>query len=146
MPLAGFAATVLICEIYKRILEHTIKFDINDGEWDYLCGNFWMRHRSLEDMLTIIPSCLPLFSDTPKTFSNPNAIIFSVNRYSAVIALHHASAAVAERFCLLPQVLAASRAKLQESATAIATIVKNTVNAGTILVSILKSFFSCTYH
>lgn len=72
-PLTPFAGVVVMACLFGKNLTHLHRPDADDREGD-LDGNFWKRHRSIENMLLSIALSLPDSLRLPAGLNNANTV------------------------------------------------------------------------
>lgn len=132
---SSFACTIVVCEGFKGILNHVHRSKPDDRPEDLQNGNFWKRHRELDNNLTSTFMFLPESFRLPHNIRDPAAIYANLNLHASVICLHHASLEMTEKHNLSDTVRKASMTRLKTSAEEIVNIVKMTSHHTSIFVS-----------
>ncbi|CAM1502897.1 Fc.00g076730.m01.CDS01 [Cosmosporella sp. VM-42] len=123
---SGFAGTVVICQIFKIILHHVHRSKPNDRPEDVMHGNFWIRHRELDNKLSSVFMFLPEKLRLPLNLRDPTATHTNLNLHAAIICLHHAAIEKADKHHLPEAVKLASICRLKTAAEEIVNIIKLT--------------------
>lgn len=105
-------------------------------------GEFWKRHREIDNDLSSIFMFLPDSFRLPQSRGDAPAIYANLNLHAAVICLHHAALDKADEFNLGETIRSASIARLRSSADEIVNIVKMTSHNVHLYVCLLASTLS----
>ena len=116
------AVTVLAC-LFGRILVHLQSPGTNDKEQD-LNGDFWKRHRSLDNILLNFALALPENLRLPMGISSPNLVFMNMCLHTSIICLHQTAIFKAEKHRQLAKVSAESKIRCITAAAEIASIMK----------------------
>ncbi|PNY24693.1 Binuclear zinc transcription factor [Tolypocladium capitatum] len=122
----GFASAIVICQVFRCILQHVHRTKPTDNADDMMEGAFWKRHRDLDNKLSSTFMFLPEKLRLPQNVRDPAAIHTNLNLHAAVITLHHAAAEQQEKHGLPESVKQTSICRLRTSAEEIANIMKMT--------------------
>ncbi|KAG6007958.1 hypothetical protein E4U21_005319 [Claviceps maximensis] len=143
---SAFAATTIVCQIFRVILKHVHRCKPSDHPEDMLDGPFWNRHRELDNKLSSTFMFLPSKFVLPRALRDPGAIHMNLNLHAAVIILHHAALEKMEQHDLSSTVMETSLCRLRASAEAIVNIIKMTSHYTSIFKSPLcaLSLYCCT--
>ncbi|OLN87976.1 putative transcriptional regulatory protein C1683.13c-like protein 1 [Colletotrichum chlorophyti] len=127
-----FAGAVVICYVFNMLLKHSHWERPNDRPADVEYGEFWKRHRDIDNLLSSAFMFLPERFRLPQSIRDPTAIHTNLNLHASVICLHHAAIDRIERFKLPDQLKAASALRLRTAAEEVVNIVKLTshINSG----------------
>lgn len=136
---SSFAGTIVVCEGFKGILHHVHRPKPDDHPEDLQNGNFWKRHRDLDNDLSSIFMFLPDSFQLPQHVRDPAAIYANLNLHASVICLHHAALENLDKFNLADSMKATSKMRLKTSAEEIVNIVKMTSHHTGIFVSLSHS-------
>ncbi|KAG6059423.1 hypothetical protein E4U17_006328 [Claviceps sp. LM77 group G4] len=144
-PYSAFAATIVVCQIFRIILKHVHRCRPSDRPQDMLDGPFWHRHRALDNKLSSIFMFLPARFVLSRGMRDPGAIHMNLNLHAAVIMLHHAALEKVEQHDLPRSVRDLSLFRLRASAEEIVNIVKMTSHSTSIFKSALcaLSLYCC---
>lgn len=132
---SSFAGTLVVCEGFKGILYHVHRPKPDDNPQDVLEGNFWKRHRELDNNLSSIFMFLPESFRLPQSQRDPAAIYANLNLHASIICLHHAALEMADKYKLSDSIIVSSKSRLRTSAEEIVNIVKMTSHFPAIFVS-----------
>ncbi|KAJ9663771.1 hypothetical protein H2201_005492 [Coniosporium apollinis] len=119
-PLAGVA--VMAC-LFGRNLTHLHRPSPNDNDAD-LNGEYWRRHRAMENYLLNIAMALPDQLRLPANLSNANAVFLNMCIHTSAICLHQAAIFKADKFNLPPNVATESKIRCVTAAAEIASIMR----------------------
>jgi hypothetical protein len=115
-----FAGAVIICHLFKQILKHVHRPTPNDRVQDVEYGEFWKRHRDIDNTLSSAFMFLPERFRLPKNIRDPVAVQTNLNLHASVICLHNAARDAADKFHLSGQI---KRMSLDRSLTAAQEII-----------------------
>lgn len=132
---AGFAGTVVVCELYKSILRHVHRPKPDDNPEDLTNGGFWKRHRELDNQLSSIFMFLPQRFQLPAHLRDPGAVHLNLNLHASIICLHHAALELAEKHNHPQSLMDSSKLRLKTSAEEVVSIVRMTIHRTNIFVS-----------
>lgn len=121
---SGFAGAIVICQVFRSILQHVHRAKPTDNADDMMEGAYWKRHRDLDNKLSSAFMFLPEKLRLPQNIRDPTAIHTNLNLHAAVITLHHAAIEKQEKHGLPESVKQTSMCRLRTSAEEIANIVK----------------------
>ncbi|KAG5924364.1 hypothetical protein E4U42_004656 [Claviceps africana] len=143
---SSFAATSVVCQIFRVILKHVHYCKSSDRPEDMLDGPFWNRHRELDNKLLSTFMYLPSKFVLPRALRDPGAIHMNLNLHAAVIILHHAALEKVDQHDLPGTVMETSLCRLRASAEEIVNIMKMTSHSTSIFKSPLcaLSLYCCT--
>ena len=94
--LSPFAGVVLMACLFGRNLIHLHRPD-NDDRDDDLDGEFWKRHRSMDNILNNTALSLPSHLKLPEGISDPNIVFSNMNIHTSTICLHQAAICKADK-------------------------------------------------
>ncbi|GJN66663.1 binuclear zinc transcription factor [Purpureocillium lilacinum] len=123
---SGFAGAIVICQIFRSILQHVHRCKPTDRPDDMMEGAWWKRHRDLDNKLSNAFMFLPEQLRLPQCVRDPSAVHTNLNLHAAVIALHHAAIEKQQIHNLPESVKQSSLCRLRTSAEEIVNIVKMT--------------------
>ncbi|EPE09204.1 c6 transcription factor prf [Ophiostoma piceae UAMH 11346] len=121
--LTSFAGIVLMACLFGRNLTHLHRPDGDDKDND-LNGEFWKRHRNLDNVLLNTQLGLPSHLKLPEGISNPNVVFTNMCIYTSTICLHQAAIFKAEKNGLESSVGPESKFRCVNSAKEIAKIMR----------------------
>ncbi|KKA30434.1 hypothetical protein TD95_005218 [Thielaviopsis punctulata] len=93
--LSAFGGVVLLASLFGRNLIHLHRPDPDDRDHD-LNGEFWKRHRQLDNILLNTSLCLPAHLKLPTGLMTPNIIFTNMSIHTSTICLHQAAIFKAE--------------------------------------------------
>ncbi|KAI0597688.1 fungal-specific transcription factor domain-containing protein [Biscogniauxia sp. FL1348] len=121
---SSFAGNILVCHVFNRILKHVYHSRVDDQPDNYEHGEYWKRHRDIDNMLSSAFMFLPESSRLPENQRNPVAVHTNLNLHASVICLHHSAMEKIDAHKLPESAKIASQARLRMSAQEIINIVK----------------------
>ncbi|KAK6208046.1 binuclear zinc transcription factor [Colletotrichum tabaci] len=127
-----FAGAVVICYIFNKLLKHVHWERPTDRPSDVEYGEFWNRHRDIDNMLSSAFMFLPERFRLPQSMRDPTAVHTNLNLHASVICLHHAAIDRVEQYKLPDNLKMASQLRLRTAAEEVVNIVKLTshMNSG----------------
>lgn len=123
--LSAFGGIVLMATLFGRNLTHLHRPDVDDRDHD-MNGEFWKRHRLLDNILLNTSLCLPSQLKLPSGLSDPNIVFTNMNIHTSTICLHQAAIFKADKNILPPTVSAESKVRCITAANEIASIMRMT--------------------
>ncbi|KAK8055809.1 hypothetical protein PG993_001036 [Apiospora rasikravindrae] len=140
--LQPFSSVVLMACLFGRNLVHLHRPDANDRDHDHN-GEFWKRHRNMDNILLNTSLCLPNSLKLPTGLSNPNVIFTNMNIHTSTICLHQAAIFKADKYKLPSSVSAESKVRCITAANEIASIMRMVSHMD---LSVMNPFLSfCLY-
>ncbi|KAI8634600.1 hypothetical protein F5Y19DRAFT_409241 [Xylariaceae sp. FL1651] len=129
---SSFAGNVIICHLFNQILKHAHRSKPDDNPENYEYGEYWKRHRDIDNTLSSAFMFLPESFRLPENYRDSTAIHLNLNLHASVICLHHAAIERIEAYNLSQTSKKASQDRLSAAAQEIVNIVKLTshMNAG----------------
>ncbi|CAK7564790.1 MAG: hypothetical protein SEPTF4163_002691 [Sporothrix epigloea] len=121
--LTPFAGIVLMACLFGRNLTHLHRPDSDDKDGD-LNGEFWKRHRNLDNILLNTLLGLPDQLKLPAGLHNPNIVFTNMCIHTSTICLHQAAIFKAEKNSLDESVSPESKIRCISAATEIARIMR----------------------
>ncbi|KAI1824234.1 fungal-specific transcription factor domain-containing protein [Xylaria intraflava] len=121
--LSAFGGVVLMAALFGRNLTHLHRPDVDDRDHD-MNGEFWKRHRFLDNVLLNTSLCLPNQLKLPAGLSNPNNVFTNMNIHTSTICLHQAAIFKADKNRLPPTVSSESKIRCITAANEIARIMR----------------------
>lgn len=134
--LSSFGGIVLMACLFGRNLVHLHRPDVDDRDHD-LNGEFWKRHRNMDNILLNTSLCLPNHLKLPTGLANPNIVFTNMNIHTSTICLHQAAIFKADRNKLPPSVSAESKVRCITAANEIASIMRMVSHLDLSAVSVL---------
>ncbi|OAA53760.1 c6 zinc finger domain containing protein [Niveomyces insectorum RCEF 264] len=121
--LTPFAGIVLMACLFGRNLIHLHRPD-HDNKDDNLNGEFWKRHRNLDNILLNTLLGLPAHLKLPSGLHNPNIVFTNMCIHTSTICLHQAAIFKAEKNGLDSSVSPESKVRCISAANEIASIMR----------------------
>lgn len=121
--LSAFGAVSLMAALFGRNLVHLHRPDVDDCDSD-LSGEFWKRHRTLDNILLNTSLSLPSHLKLPTGISSPNTVFMNMNIHTSTICLHQAAIYKADKNRLPTSVSKESKLRCISSANEIASIMR----------------------
>ncbi|KAH7026540.1 fungal-specific transcription factor [Microdochium trichocladiopsis] len=121
--LSPFGGIVLMACLFGRNLVHLHRPDTDEKDHD-LNGEFWKRHRNLDNILLNTSLCLPSNLKLPAGLGNPNIVFTNMNIHTSTICLHQAAIFKADKNRLPAAVSAESKVRCITAANEIASIMR----------------------
>lgn len=112
-----------MAHFFGKNLHHLHRPGLDDREGD-LQGEFWRRHRSLDNILLHKAMSLPYHLRLPAGVGDCNAVFINMAIHTSTICLHQAAIFNAERHGLPATVSEQSKDRCTLAATEIANILK----------------------
>lgn len=114
---------VLMACLFGRNLLHLHRPDVDDRDND-LNGEFWKRHRNLDNILLNTSLCLPTHLKLPNGLANPNVVFTNMCIHTSTICLHQAAIFKADKNRLPSSVSAESKVRCITAANEIASVMR----------------------
>lgn len=121
--LSAFAAVVLLATLFGRNLTHLHRPGENDNDHD-LNGEFWKRHRGIDNALLNISLSLPAHLRLPYGLNDANIVFANMSIHTSTICLHQAAIFKADKHTLPPQISSESKRRCIVAADQITNIMK----------------------
>jgi len=121
--LSSFAGVCLMACLFGRNLTHLHRPDPNDRD-DDLNGEFWKRHRNLDNILLNTSLSLPSHLRLPAGVANANIVFLNMNIHTSTICLHQAAIFKADKNRLPPSIASESKTRCILAAAEIASIMR----------------------
>ncbi|KAF7860675.1 hypothetical protein EAF04_008194 [Stromatinia cepivora] len=121
--LSPFAGIVLMASLFGRNILHLHRSDADDRDND-LNGEFWKRHRSMDNILLNTSLSLPFHLRLPHGMANPNIVFLNMNIHASAICLHQAAIFKAGKYRLPDSVVLESKARAITAANEITNIMR----------------------
>lgn len=123
--LSPFAGVVLVAHYFGQNLIHLHRPGPNDQD-DDLQGEFWKRHRKMDNALLTTALSLPSHLRLPAGVRNCNVVFLNMALHTATITLHQAAIFKAESNDLPANIVEQSRTRCLLAAAEITTIMRLT--------------------
>ncbi|KAG9238615.1 fungal-specific transcription factor domain-containing protein [Amylocarpus encephaloides] len=121
--LSPFAGVVLMACLFGRNLIHLHRPDEDDRDSD-LNGEFWKRHRQMDNILLNTSLSLPSHLKLPNGLSNANIVFTNMNIHTSTICLHQAAIFKADKNRLPSSISSESKVRCITAANEIASIMR----------------------
>ncbi|KAL2019245.1 hypothetical protein VTK56DRAFT_9972 [Thermocarpiscus australiensis] len=121
--LSAFGGIVLMACLFGRNLVHLHRPDADDRDHD-LNGEFWKRHRQLDNILLNTSLCLPSQLKLPNNLATPNVVFTNMCIHTSTICLHQAAIFKADKNRLPASVSSESKVRCITAANEIASIMR----------------------
>ncbi|KAI1854719.1 hypothetical protein JX266_000837 [Neoarthrinium moseri] len=108
----------------SEILKHVHRPKPDDNPQNYEYGDFWKRHRELDNTLSSAFMFLPEDYRLPENYQDPTAINLNLNYHASIICLHLAAFEKMDQYKLPLFAKKASESRLMTAAQEIVNIVK----------------------
>lgn len=76
---------------FNEILKHVHKPKPNDNPDNYEFGEYWQRHRDIDNTLSSAFMYLPESFRLPENYRDPVAVHTNLNLHASIICLHHSA-------------------------------------------------------
>lgn len=121
--LSAFGGIVLMACLFGRNLIHLHRPDADDRDND-LNGEFWKRHRNMDNILLNTSLSMPAHLKLPNGLSNPNIVFTNMNIHTSTICLHQAAIYKADKNHLPASISAESKVRCITAANEIASVMR----------------------
>ena len=136
--LSPYAAVAVLATLYGRNLTHLHRPEPNDRPEDPIHGEFWKRHRAMDNILSNIAMFLPDHLRLPAGIKDANICFLNLNIHTSTICLHQAAILKAEKYNLAMDIMKQSTERCFLAAGEIINIMKMTSHVDIGNVSILS--------
>ncbi|KAI1467149.1 uncharacterized protein F4812DRAFT_431399 [Daldinia caldariorum] len=123
---SSFSGAVLVCHIFNQILKHIHRPKSTDNPDNYEYGEYWQRHRELDNTLSSAFMYLPASFRLPDNYRDPVAVHTNLNLHASTICLHHAAIEMIEAHKLPESAKKICHDRLSTAAQEIVNIVRLT--------------------
>ncbi|KAJ8128241.1 hypothetical protein O1611_g5396 [Lasiodiplodia mahajangana] len=123
---SSFAGSVVVCYLFNIILKHAHRPKENDNPENYEYGEYWKRHRDIDNTLSSAFMFLPEPLRLPDNYREPTAVNTNLNLHASIICLHHAALERIETHNLPESAKRISQDRLSAAAQEIVNIMKLT--------------------
>ncbi|KAI0105459.1 hypothetical protein GGR51DRAFT_571796 [Nemania sp. FL0031] len=123
---SSFAGSVVVCYLFNIILKHAHRPKENDNPENYEYGEYWKRHRDIDNTLSSAFMFLPEPLRLPDNYREPTAVNTNLNLHASIICLHHAALERIETHHLPESAKRISEDRLSAAAQEIVNIMKLT--------------------
>ncbi|KAL1843150.1 hypothetical protein VTJ49DRAFT_2900 [Mycothermus thermophilus] len=121
--LSPFGGVCLMACLFGRNLVHLHRPDADDRDHD-LNGEFWKRHRQMDNILLNTSLCLPQQLKLPDGLNNANVVFTNMCIHTSTICLHQAAIFKADKNRLPASVSSESKVRCITAANEIASIMR----------------------
>ncbi|KAK5134967.1 hypothetical protein LTR08_005919 [Meristemomyces frigidus] len=121
--LSSFAGVVLLACLFGRNLLHLHRPTPDDNDED-LNGEFWKRHRHIDNILLNTALALPDALRLPNGLNDPNVVFLNMNIHTSTICLHQAAIFKADKVRMPSRVSAESKVRCITAAAEIASVMR----------------------
>jgi hypothetical protein len=121
--LSSFGGVILMASLFGRNLTHLHRPGPDDRDED-LNGEFWKRHRSMDNVLSHTALALPDALRLPHGLNNPNIVFLNMNIHTSTICLHQAAIFKADKNRMPARLAAESKVRCITAAAEIASIMR----------------------
>lgn len=131
---SSFSGTIIVCHLFNMILKHVHRPKETDNPENYEYGEYWKRHREIDNTLSSAFMFLPESFRLPTNIGDRGAVNTNLNFHAAIICLHHAALERIETYNLPEYAKRISQDRLSAAAQEIVNIVKLTshVSSGSV--------------
>jgi hypothetical protein len=121
--ISPFAGVILMATLFGRNLTHLHRASPEDRDHD-LNGEFWKRHRALDNILLNTSLSMPSHLRLPAGLSSANIVFLNMNIHTSTICLHQAAIFKADKNKMTAQISAESKRRCIIAADQITNIMK----------------------
>jgi hypothetical protein len=119
-----YGGVVLSAALFGHNFDHLHRTGPNERPDDLANGEFWKRHRKMDNVLSNTFMFLPDHLRLPNALRDMNVVFLHMNVHASAICLHQAAILTLERHHLDPAVIRQSRARSLMAAEEIVTIMR----------------------
>ncbi|KAI0481553.1 hypothetical protein F4859DRAFT_424388 [Xylaria cf. heliscus] len=123
---SSFAGSIVVCHLFNIILKHAHRPKENDNPENYEYGEYWKRHRDIDNTLSSAFMFLPESLRLPENYRDITAVNTNLNFHASIICLHHAALERIDTHNLSESVKRISQDRLIAAAQEIVNIMKLT--------------------
>ena len=138
--LASFSGVVVLACLFGRNLTHLHRPRRNDQDND-LNGEFWRRHRAMDNILSNTSLALPDHLRLPSGLNNSNIVFLNMSLHTSTICLHQAAIFKADQNKMPTRISAESKVRCITAAAEIASIMRQISHLNLAAVSPIPRFF-----
>ena len=131
--MAPFACVCVLASLMGRNLVHIHRTQPQDNDHD-LNGEFWKRHRSIDNILLHISLSLPEHLRIPNSIDDVNVIFANMSIHTSTICLHQAAIFKAEKNKMANQIITESKRRCLVAANQVSSIMKMVCHMNMVLV------------
>ncbi|KAI1302554.1 hypothetical protein F5Y03DRAFT_385366 [Xylaria venustula] len=123
---SSFSGAVVVCHLFNVILKHVHRPKESDNPENYEYGEYWKRHREIDNTLSSAFMFLPEAFRLPENYRDAAAVNTNLNLHASIICLHHAALERIEAYNLPEYAKRISQDRLSAAAQEVTNIVKLT--------------------
>ncbi|XXH04793.1 homeodomain super [Hypoxylon texense] len=123
---SSFAGAILVCHVFNEILKHVHKPKPTDNPDNYEFGEYWQRHRDIDNTLSSAFMYLPESFRLPENYRDPVAVHTNLNLHASIICLHHSAIETIDTYKLPDSAKKICQDRLTTAAQEIINIMKLT--------------------
>jgi hypothetical protein len=121
--LSGYGGVILMACLFGRNLTHLHRPEVNDAD-DDLNGEFWKRHRNMDNILLNTALAIPDSLRLPSGLNDPNIVFLNMCIHTSTICLHQAAIFKADKNRMPARISAESKVRCITAAAEIASIMR----------------------
>ena len=121
--LSGYGGVILMACLFGRNLTHLHRPSPDDAD-DDLNGEFWKRHRSMDNILLNTALAIPDSLRLPSGLNDPNIVFMNMCIHTSTICLHQAAIFKADKNRMPARISAESKVRCITAAAEIASIMR----------------------
>lgn len=137
---SSFAGRVLAARLIYRTTQHTSRNLAEENPGDFKNGEFWRRHRAIDNDLVMMRASLPLDLQLSRNFRCQNAIFVNALICTSVICLHRAALSKMDLLEAPAHMIHQSQTRLIAAAEEVISILKITDDLHTALQNPILDF------
>ncbi|EWC48393.1 hypothetical protein DRE_02162 [Drechslerella stenobrocha 248] len=122
--LSSYSGVIIMAALVGRNLLHLHQPSEDGNDQDYEKGEFWKRHRHMDNILLNTVMALPPQFKLPNGIMDPNIVFTNMNIHTCTICLHQAAIFKADKFKLPASVSKESKYRCVSAAAQITSIMK----------------------
>jgi hypothetical protein len=122
--LSSYAGVVFMAMLFGHNIIHMHRAHVDDRPEDYRNGEFWRRHRKMDNVLATTLFSLPPQMRLVHAHNDPNIVLVHMNMHSSTICLHQAAVLKAEEHNLGADIISRSRVRCSVAADEIVNIMR----------------------
>jgi hypothetical protein len=122
--ISPFGGVIMSATLFGHNFQHLHRSGTNERPDDFAGGDFWKRHRHIDNVLSNTFMFLPDHLRIPSGSQDMNVLFMHMNIHASTICLHQAAILTAERYNLDPSVIRTSRSRSLMAAQEIANLMR----------------------
>ena len=122
--ISPFAGVILSASLFGHNFQHLHRTGPDERPDDYAGGEFWKRHRKMDNVLSNTFMFLPDGLRIPNALRDMNVVFMHMNIHASIICLHQAAILTAERHGISPNVIKQCRDRSLMAAQEITSIMR----------------------